>query len=72
VLTVVSWIITSVSLLGAVLNAKKSIVGFYIWIPANLAWVGYDIYIGQYAQAVLFIVYTAISTWGIYQWRKQK
>jgi nicotinamide riboside transporter PnuC len=66
----IAWGITLVSVLGAVLNAKKSIVGFYIWVPANIAWVIYNTYNHQYAQAVLFVVYTVITVWGIIQWRK--
>jgi nicotinamide riboside transporter PnuC len=67
-----SWIITILSLVGAIYNARGKIFSFYIWIIANLCWVAYDIYAKQYSQAVLFMVYTIISVYGIYNWRKQR
>jgi nicotinamide riboside transporter PnuC len=65
------WIITLISLIGAIFNAKGSIWGFYIWIPANIGWVIYDFSIGQPAQAVLFIAYTIITVYGTWTWRKK-
>jgi len=70
--TLISWILTVISVIGAILNARKSIWGFYIWLPVNVAWIVYNFKIGQPGQAVLFLVYTVISTWGIIQWRKRK
>jgi nicotinamide riboside transporter PnuC len=67
-----SWIITGLSIIGAIYNAKGKIFGFYIWIIANLLWVGYDLYIQSYSQMVLFVVYTIISGYGIWQWKKRK
>ena len=69
-LIAVSWIITSVSVLGAVLNARKDIKGFYIWLGANTGWIAYNIVIGEYALAVLFVVYNVICVYGIRQWRR--
>ena len=68
---IISWLITAVSLIGAIFNAKGNIWGFYIWIPANIAWVVYDFIEGQPAQASLFIAYTIITAFGIYTWRKK-
>jgi len=69
---IISSVITLFSICGAVFNARGSIWGFYIWLPANLSWVVYDICIKEYPQAVLFVVYSIISAFGIYQWRKHK
>ena len=68
----ISIILTLTSIAGAVCNARGHIWGFYIWVPANLGWIAYDIAIGQYSQAVLFFVYTIIAIYGIYQWRKHR
>ena len=69
---IVSWILTIVSVAGAILNARKSIIGFYIWIVSNIAWSILDFSVGLPAQGYLFIVYTIITSYGIYQWRKKK
>ena len=65
------FILTVLSLLGAVLNAKGRISGFYIWIVANVGWVIVDLSHGLYSQAILFAVYTMISVYGIIQWSRR-
>ena len=67
---IISVVLTILSIGGAIWNARGSIWGFFIWVPANVGWIIYDIAIEQYAQAVLFVVYTGICGYGIYQWRK--
>lgn len=68
--TVITWVITVISIIGAVLNAQKKISGFYFWIVANTAWVAIDVYSGVYAQAALFLFYFAVCVYGLYSWRK--
>ena len=68
---IVSWAIMTVSLIGAYFNARGKVVGFYIWIPANVAWVVYNFSIGEPALAILFVAFTVVSSYGIYQWRKK-
>ncbi len=69
-LFIVSWLLTIASLVGAVFNARKSIVGFYIWIPTNIAWVIYSLIICQYALCLLFVTYTGVTIYGVVKWRK--
>ena len=66
-----TWVLTVSCIIGAVFNAEKSIIGFYIWLPANLLWVHLALKTEQYAQAVLFSVYALIAIIGIINWRKQ-
>jgi nicotinamide riboside transporter PnuC len=65
-----TWVMAASCVIGAVLNAKKSIVGFYIWLPTNILWVLVSLRAAQYAQAALFSVYVVISIIGIINWRK--
>ena len=65
-----TWVLTASCILGAVLNAKKNIIGFYIWLPTNLAWAVVALYKDLPAQALLFVVYTIIAIIGIINWRK--
>ena len=67
----ISWIFTALSVLGAYLNARGKIAGFYVWIPANIAWIVYDWIIGEPAQSVLFMVYLVICLIGIRTWRRK-
>ncbi|MCK5613164.1 nicotinamide mononucleotide transporter [Candidatus Pacearchaeota archaeon] len=65
-----TWVMAASCVIGAILNAKKSIIGFYIWLPTNIMWVLFSLRLAQYAQASLFAVYTVIAIIGIKNWRK--
>lgn len=69
---VIGWALTINSILGALLNARKRIEGFYLWAAGNLGWMIWALYNGIYSQAVLWLVYFIITVYGIYQWRKIK
>jgi len=71
-LTLISWALTLLSVIGAIRNAQGKIDGFYIWVVSNIGWVGYDIYTKQPAQIALFSVYTAITIYGIIKWNQNK
>ncbi len=68
----ISWTITAFSVIGAILNAKGRIEGFYVWIAANTGWIVYNIINDEYALAALFAVYTIICVYGIRHWRKSR
>jgi nicotinamide riboside transporter PnuC len=71
-ITLISWILTTLSVIGAIRNAQGKIDGFYIWVVSNVGWVVYDIVTNQPAQIALFSVYTLITLYGIYKWSKKK
>ena len=71
-LTIGTWILTAVSLIGTVLNVKKIKYCFYIWTVSNILWLAYDIYTGLYSRAVLDAVHLAFAIWGIIVWNKKK
>ena len=66
-----TWIVTLASIIGAYLNAKGKVSGFYFWLPANISWAIIDIKHHVWAQAVLFAYYAVICVIGIYTWRKK-
>lgn len=70
-LITIGWLITALSIIGAVLNAQKKLSGFYVWLVSNAGWVAYDLYIKNYPQAALFMVYFGISIYGIIIWLKE-
>jgi nicotinamide riboside transporter PnuC len=71
-LTVISWILTILSVIGAIRNAQGKIDGFIIWLVSNSGWVVYDIVTHQPAQIALFSIYTVITIYGLYKWCKLK
>jgi nicotinamide mononucleotide transporter len=68
----VMWIVTAGSLAGTILNIKKKKVCFWIWLFTNSSWCVYDFWISNYPQAILFLVYTGLAVYGIYEWNKNK
>jgi nicotinamide riboside transporter PnuC len=58
-----------VSLVGAYLNAKKNLYSFIIWSVANIFWVIYDLSVGAYFQAALFVCYLSMNIYGFYCWK---
>jgi len=65
------WFITVLSIVGVVLNIYKKKSCFAIWTFTNASWMFIDFYKGIYAQSFLFLVYTVLAIWGLYQWRKE-
>jgi len=63
-------IVTILALIGVILNIKKNKLCFYIWFFTNASWAVVDFYKGIPAQGILFIIYTGLAVWGIYEWDK--
>lgn len=70
--TIFTSVLTILALIGVVLNIKKHIACFYIWLFTNLSWAVVDFYKGIPAQGMLFSIYTLLAVYGIYEWRKRK
>lgn len=68
-MTLLTWLLTILSLIGVVLNLHQDRRCFYVWCVTNSAWAVVDFYKGIYAQAVMFLVYLALSIWGLYKWK---
>lgn len=64
-------LLTLLALAGVVLNIKKNIICFYIWLFTNSMWAVVDFIKGIPAQGVLFTIYTGLAVYGIYEWRKK-
>lgn len=67
-----SWILVILSLAGNVFVIKKNVLGQWLWAISNLGWIAFDISLGAYSQAVLFVVYLGMCIWGIIAWTKEK
>jgi nicotinamide riboside transporter PnuC len=64
-------ILTLFAIIGVILNIKKKILCFYIWFITNTSWAIVDFYKGIPAQGILFSVYTLLTVYGIYEWKKE-
>jgi nicotinamide riboside transporter PnuC len=68
----ISLIAAGISVIGAIVNANKRIEGFYIWLTGNALWITHGLYTKDYGEILMFSIYTLISLWGIYTWRKKQ
>jgi len=71
-MVVIGWIATALSLIGAVLNARKNIYGYWLWIVANAVWLVISVIRKDWAQVVLWVSYIIITSYGIYCWSRNK
>lgn len=66
-----SWVLTSLSIFGAVLNIYKRKECFIVYGITNICWFTYFIYIKEYAPSFLQLVFFLISCWGLWSWHKE-
>lgn len=71
-MTVISWITTVLCLIGSVLNVKKIKLCFVLWLTGNALWLCIDVYNGMWSRAVLDVVQSIITIWGIKEWKGEK
>ena len=64
-----TWAITFASLVGVVANIKKWRWCFAVWLVTNALWAIVDFSKGLPAQGWLFVVYTVLAVWGLWEWR---
>ena len=72
ILTVVTYGVTVVTLIGTVANAFDKRWSFLVWMVTNLFWILYNIKIGQYAQAIIYTANIITATIGFFYWGKSK
>jgi len=67
-----TWIIAVASITGTAANVLKKRWCFYIWLATNSFWCVYDIWLGCYAQAAIYVVYFGLAVWGLVTWKPIK
>ena len=68
----IGWILTGLSITGALLNSRKRVEGFYFWMVGNIGWTILTICKEMYSQTALWLFYCGICAYGIYHWTKEK
>lgn len=66
------WIAMILSVLGIVLNAKKNMWCWPIWILSNICWLIYFLGKGEYPVIILNVIFGIVNTYGWIQWSKDK
>jgi len=60
------------SVIGIILNAKKIIWCWLVWIISNMFWIIYMINRDEISSVILWIVFTIFNIYGWYEWKKNK
>lgn len=63
-----SWFLAMIALYGTYLNVYQDKRGFYYWLISNSAFAGINFYLGLWAQATLFGIYTVLAIMGLKNW----
>jgi len=66
------YIATVLGIAGSIFNVYKHYAGLALWEVANVLLFIYNLSIGEYCQATLFLVYGIITGWGLYKWIFEK
>ena len=66
----ISFLLAVISLIGNYFVNKQKIVGFYIWIAANILWAILFYYTKIYGSAILMLIYIVFCVHGILSWKK--
>lgn len=67
---IIEWAATLLSVVGAIINANKSITGFYVWSVANILWISFALKHKHYGLLVMNVIFLGINIFGIYSWGK--
>lgn len=63
---------TFISLIGIILNARKNIWCWPIWIGSNLLWIIYSLIEGDIPSVVLWSMFTFANIYGWKVWKQSK
>lgn len=71
-LDIAGFFFVAVSVLGNVGVNLKRRWGQALWIAANVFWIGFNLHIESYSQALLFTIYLGLAIWGWITWKEGK
>lgn len=62
------WMVTSIAIIGVILNIKKDKRCFIIWTFTNGAFALESFIYGAYNMSFLFSIYFILALWGLKSW----
>lgn len=68
-MSVVTWTLTALSIVGVILNIYKRRSCFAVWMVTNGSWCVVDFYMGIPAQGAMFAIYFLLAVWGMWRWK---
>lgn len=65
------WFSSGLSIIGVILNARKNIACWYVWLISNITWLIYYLEKKDNPAIVLWIVFTIFNVYGLIMWRRK-
>jgi len=62
-----NWIAMGLGILGAILNARLNVLGFFVWIVANSLWI-YIFWGNNWPAVGQFAIFNIVCVIGIFKW----
>ncbi len=69
---IITWVATSIAIIGSILNAKKHISGFYFWLVSNAMYALINAYLHIFGQSALYIFNFFVCLMGVVTWTRKK
>ncbi len=66
---VIAYLITAASIVGTLANSFGKRWCFYVWLCTNAFWAIYNVTVGSYAQALLYVFNFVTSIIGLIKWK---
>jgi len=67
---ILGWIATIISIIGIILNAKKIIYCWPVWLLSNILWITYFSVLKNGPSIVLWIVFSIFNIYGWIKWKQ--
>lgn len=68
----IAYVVTIATIVGTVANSFGKRWCFFVWMCTNGFWCAYNIWIRQYAQALLYAFNFAMAIVGLIMWKRDK
>lgn len=69
---IIGYIAAFISFIGIILNAKRKLLCWPIWIISNIFWIYYSISKNDTPSIILWSMFIGANVWGWYSWIKDK
>lgn len=71
-LQVLNWVMSAAAFVGTIFNSRRNKVSQCIWVITNVYMSWLNFYMGIPSIGTLYIAYTLLAIYGIYEWTRQE
>ena len=72
IFSILSWIALTLSITGIILNAKKIIYCWPVWIISDIFWIVVETHNNNLPQIILWFIFLFFNLYGLYCWSNER